>query len=230
MHQPAHERREHVVTREIPPAKSPASNGTARPPRLGPAEYALLGLIAVATRDAAAAGGGSGVHGYDLSRRLQTGSLAEIIRLEPGMLYHFLKKLDRAGLVATSVEHQVSRPDRQDHSLTDEGETALHSWLDEPVRATRDVRLDFLVKLWFARTLDPVRAVALVREQRAVIQRLLGSLQEQRDGTEAEPAPDDREAVEQAAILRDTLDLRIAQTGAVLSWLNTLPENGQTVS
>lgn len=211
-----------MVTRTRP---TPAPK--ARAPRLGPAEYALLGLIAVATRDEAANGGG-GVHGYDLSRRLQTGSLAEIIRLEPGMLYHYLKKLDRAGLVATSVEHQVSRPDRQDHTLTEEGEAMLHAWLDAPVQATRDVRLDFLVKLWFARELDPVRAVALVREQRAVIKRLLGSLQAQRAGMDArdQAEPD----LAQAAILRDTLDLRIAQTQAVLSWLNTLPENGQTVS
>ncbi|MGN6482988.1 MAG: PadR family transcriptional regulator, partial [Thermomicrobiales bacterium] len=196
-----------------------------RPPRLGPAESALLGLIAGAMRDQA---DGAGVHGYDLSRRLQTGSLAEIIRLEPGMLYHYLKKLDRAGLVATSVEHQVSRPDRQDHTLTPEGEAALQAWLDAPVRATRDVRLDFLVKLWFARELDPVRAVALVREQRGVIKRLLGSLQEQRAGMALDEDPQAAaQAAAQAAILRDTLDLRIAQTSAVLSWLNTLPENGQ---
>lgn len=207
-----------------------------RPPRLGAAEYALLGLIAGAMRHRDHAEG-AGVHGYDLSRRLQTGSLAEIIRLEPGMLYHYLKKLDRAGLVATSVEHQVSRPDRQDHTLTPEGEAALQAWLDAPVRATRDVRLDFLVKLWFARELDPVRAVALVREQRAVIKQLLGSLQEQRAKMHAEDAPepgeaspDAAQAAAEAAILRDTLDLRIAQTSAVLSWLNTLPENGQTVS
>ncbi|MGC4108076.1 MAG: PadR family transcriptional regulator [Thermomicrobiales bacterium] len=205
-----------------------------RAPKLGPAEYALLGLIAVATRDDAASGGG-GVHGYDLSRRLQTGSLAEIIRLEPGMLYHYLKKLDRAGLVVTSVEHQVSRPDRQDHTLTEEGDAMLQAWLDAPVQATRDVRLDFLVKLWFVRELDPVRAVALVREQRAVIKRLLGSLQEQRaettaDGDADAAGPDAAHVAAQAAILRDTLDLRIAQTQAVLSWLNTLPENGQIVS
>ncbi|MGC4191420.1 MAG: PadR family transcriptional regulator [Thermomicrobiales bacterium] len=208
-----------------------SSSMKGRPARLGPAEYALLGLIAVATRDAEAHGGGRGVHGYDLARRLQTGSLAEIIRLEPGMLYHYLKKLDRAGLVSTSVEHQVSRPDRQDHALTAEGEATLHAWLDAPVRATRDVRLDFLVKLWFARELDPVCAVALVRAQRSVIERLLGSLREQRAAMDGQGAPsDDREAQAQAAILRDTLDLRIAQTSAVFSWLDTLPENGLTVS
>lgn len=217
------------MTQGIPTPRPTAATRTSRPPRLGAAEFALLGLIAVAARDAGADGGG-GVHGYDLSRRLQTGSLAEIIRLEPGMLYHFLKKLDRAGLVVTSVEHQVSRPDRQDHRLTPEGEAALQAWLDAPVRATRDVRLDFLVKLWFARALDPLRAVALVRVQRGVIQSLLGSLQEQRDAMDAEPTADDREVAAQAAILRDTLDLRIAQTRAVLSWLNTLPENGQTIA
>jgi len=207
---------------------SSAAARSRRSTRLGPAEYALLGLIAVTTRTADPDGGG-GVHGYDLVRRLQSGALSRIIRLEPGMLYHYLKKLDRAGLVATSVERQVSRPDRQDHTLTPAGETALREWLDEPVRATRDVRLDFLVKLWFARELDPLRAVTLVREQRTVIRQLLGSLQKQRADSGREAA-EDREAAAQAAILRDTLDLRIAQTSAVLSWLNALPENGQTVS
>jgi PadR family transcriptional regulator AphA len=198
-----------------------ASSASKRAPRLGPAEYALLGLIAVATRDA---GSGLGVHGYDLARRLQQGSLAEIIRLEPGMLYHFLKKLDRAGFVATSVAHQVSRPDRQNHTLTPAGETTLWAWLDAPVRATRDVRLDFLVKLWFARDLDPARAATLVATQRDVIAQLLGSLESQRAA--APLAGDDASAgdASQAAILRDTLDLRIAQTGAVLAWLNALPE------
>lgn len=213
-------------------------NGSATEPargkrtiRLGPAEYALLGLIAVTTRGTSTTeeGGVPGVHGYVLAQRLQSGPLSEIIRLEPGMLYHFLKKLDRAGLVATRVERQRGRPDRQVHTLTADGESALRAWLDEPVHATRDVRLDFLVKLWFARELDPLRAVTLVREQRSVIKRLLGSLQEQRARAEADAPPDDPDAA-QSAILRDTRELRIAQTSAVLSWLNALPENGQTVS
>lgn len=207
-----------------------ASSAAKRAPRLGPAEYALLGLIAVATRDAAADGGGSdeGVHGYVLAQRLRQGSLAEIIRLEPGMLYHFLKKLDRAGFVVTSVAHQVSRPDRQNHTLTAAGETALAVWLDAPVRATRDVRLDFLVKLWFARELDPDRAANLVATQRAVIAQLLGSLEAQRAGMidrDADAPINAADSASQAAILRDTLDLRIAQTGAVLAWLNGLPES-----
>ena len=71
---------------------------------------------------------------------------------------------------------------------------------------------------------------AVVREQRTVIRQLLGSLQKQRADSGREAAAEDREAAAQAAILRDTLDLRIAQTSAVLSWLNALPENGQTVS
>lgn len=204
-----------------------ASSASKRATRLGPAEYALLGLIAVATRDMDADGGG--VHGYDLARRLQQGSLAEIIHLEPGMLYHFLKKLDRAGFVVTRVTHQVSRPDRQNHMLTPSGTATLWAWLDAPVRATRDVRLDFLVKLWFARELDPVRAATLVTMQRDVIAQLLASLESQRGRMSADApvagAATSTEDAAQAAILRDTLDLRMAQTGAVLAWLDGLPES-----
>jgi DNA-binding PadR family transcriptional regulator len=113
---------------------------------LGPGEYALLGLLTLS--------GGSG-YGYDLARHFgeQSGPLAEIIRLEPGMLYHHLKKLARDRLVATAVEAQSGRPARQTHAITEAGRRALDQWLREPVRATREIRLDFLLKLFFARRL-----------------------------------------------------------------------------
>ena len=177
--------------------------------RFSPAEYALLGLLAVARSEA-------GVHGYDLGRRFQDGPLAEIIRLEPGMLYHYLKKLAKTGYLTTSVEHQASRPDRQDHTLTADGLMVLESWLKEPVHATRDIRLEFLLKLYFARQIDPGQAQMLVQEQRAVISELVDSLAGQRDALV--------DTQDDAGMRRIVLDLRIAQTQAVLGWLNALPE------
>ncbi len=47
-----------------------------------PAEHAILGLLSLAETD------GSG-YGYDLARHFSEGQpLAEILRLEPSMLYH----------------------------------------------------------------------------------------------------------------------------------------------
>lgn len=174
-----------------------------REPRLGPAEHSLLGLLAVA---------GEGVHGYDLARHYTDGALGEIIRLESGMLYHHLKKLDRYGLITTEVIPQPDRPDRRIHTLTPAGRTQLERWLREPVRATREIRLDFLLKLFFARRLDPDHRATLIAQQRAVLAELAASLRAQMDAPETE-RNDERESV---------LRLRLLQTDAALEWLDGL--------
>ncbi len=183
---------------------------TKRRERVSAAEYALLGLLAVERHSA-------GMHGYDLGRRFHDGPLSEIIRLEPGMLYHYLKKLAKAGYLSTSIEHQSTRPDRQDQTLTDAGRIVLERWLREPVRATRDIRLEFLLKLYFARQIDSAWARNLVHEQRAVISSLVDSLDGQRDDLAGDP--------HDTGIRHIVLDLRIAQTQAVLGWLDALPES-----
>lgn len=177
----------------------------ARPPRLGPAEHSLLGLLASADS--------SGLHGYDLARQYTIGALGEIIRLESGMLYHHLKKLDRYGLVTTYIEHQVDRPDRQIHTLTDAGAAQLESWLREPVRATREIRLDFLLKVFFARRLVPDRLHELIHQQRSVLATLADSLD-----TQVNAPVDDADALERRMVLR----LRLAQTRAAIDWLDSL--------
>lgn len=176
-----------------------------RKPRLGPAEHSLLGLLAGA--------GDEGIHGYDLARQFTHGALGEIIRLESGMLYHHLKKLDRYGMITTQVEHQPDRPDRLIHTLTEPGRERLETWLREPVRATREIRLDFLLKLFFTRRLVPGHFDELVEQQRSVLAALTASLTAQMH----EQAADD-DAIERRMVLR----LRQVQTEAALTWLDSL--------
>jgi PadR family transcriptional regulator, regulatory protein AphA len=174
------------------------------PPRLGPAEYSLLGMLAVA--------GAEGIHGYDLQRHYTDGALGGIIRLESGMLYHHLKKLDRYGLITTEVIPQPDRPDRRIHTLTEAGREQLEQWLRAPVRATREIRLDFLLKLYFARRLDPAHRAALIKQQRAVLAELAASLQAQMD------SPETAESDDRAPVVR----LRLLLTQAALEWLDGL--------
>jgi DNA-binding PadR family transcriptional regulator len=175
----------------------------------GAAECTLLGLIALAPASA------EGVHGYDLNRQVAEGALAEIIRLEPGMVYHYLKKLERLGLIATTVEQQTARPDRHLHVLTDEGRARFDAWLAEPVQATRELRLEFLLKLWFARRLDVARASTLVADQRAVVERLITSLRTQLTRID--------DASEDGLFARKVIELRLAQNEAARAWLNGFP-------
>ena len=189
-----------------------ARSGTGMSGADTPAAHAVLGLLGVFD------GGEGAGHGYDLARHFAPGQpLAEVLRLEPGMLYHYLKKLAGAGWVTATVEPQGTRPPRQVYRITDGGRTELRRWLSEPVARTREVRLEFLLKLFFARRLDPTLEARLVAEQRAMLARLETSLAAQLTGVAAvdhDQAPDD------AAFRRLVLELRLAQTRAALAWLN----------
>ncbi|MDQ3045543.1 MAG: PadR family transcriptional regulator [Chloroflexota bacterium] len=172
-----------------------------------PAEHAILGLLASAS--------GAG-HGYDLARHFAPGQpLAEVIRLEPAMLYHHLKRLTAAGWVTATLEPQIARPARQVHAITPAGQAELRRWLAEPVAHTREIRLDFLVKLYFARQLDPALARRLIDEQRVLLDRLATSLAERRGAI----------ATNTDVFIALVLDLRLAQTEAAVAWLARANEN-----
>ncbi len=190
------------MARETGRTRSPRT----RPGRASmPAEHAVLALLA--------AGGGMG-HGYDLARQFQAGQpLGEVLRLEPSMLYHHLKKLERNGWVTTEVEPQGNRPPRQVHTLTAAGRAEVDGWLAEPVERTREIRLDFLIKLYFARRLVPESAPALIDRQRTILTGALTRLRNQiATGTDGEDA----------AFARDVLALRQLQTRAAIDWLDEL--------
>lgn len=170
-----------------------------------PAEHAILGLLLLEE--------GAG-HGYDLARHFGEGQpLGEVLRLEPGMLYHHLKKLVRADWVTAHAEPQPNRPSRQVHRITPAGRDELLRWLREPVGRTREIRLEFLVKLYFCRRLDPDLAGRLVAEQRAIAARLEQSLAAQLDALAGR-------AGDEAEFTRLVVQLRLDQTRAAIAWLD----------
>ncbi|RIK43478.1 MAG: hypothetical protein DCC58_09545 [Chloroflexi bacterium] len=164
-------------------------------------ENTLLGLLKHQPR-----------HGYDLAREFDDDTaLAEVLHLEPSMLYAYLKKLESGGLIVAQIETNDPRPPRKIFTLTAAGEQVLQDWLDEPVTRTRDLRLEFLLKLYVARLLDARIAQRLVVRQRALCEGLVANLQEQ---VVAE-TDDFRKLV---------LEMRLAQNIALLSWLNAARE------
>lgn len=182
-----------------------------RPAKAGlpPAAHAILGLITIDH--------GSG-HGYDLARHFGPDApLAEVIRLEPGMLYHHLKQLERAGWVVADRVEERNRPPRRVYAVTDAGRSELRRWLAEPVEQTREIRLTFLIKLYFARRLDEELAARLIAGQRDVCVRLVDSLDAQLAVVDraADTDPDRQFG-------RSVLELRLAQTRAARDWLDGL--------
>jgi PadR family transcriptional regulator AphA len=173
-----------------------------------PAEHALLGLLVLS---------GGTAHGYELARQFRRGKpLGDVIRLESAMLYKHLKKLARLGCLTMTVEEQAPRPPRQVCRITAAGEAELRRWLAEPVARTREVRLEFLVKLYFARQLDPALAWSLANDQRQVMEQLAQSLEGQLHQA------DHRENDGQFAQL--VLALRLKQTHAAQEWLTEVAD------
>lgn len=165
------------------------------------AEYALLGLL----RE------GPG-HGYRLAAAFAPeGRLGPVLRLKMSQMYAYLHKLERLGWLTAHDVPGTVRP-RRVFALTPDGERAFDDWLVRPVEATRDVRLDFLVKLAFAIERDPAAAAALVRLQRNATSARLTRLRAQ-----AAEAPGDRLNLRGLA-----LGHRIHQTEATLAWLEEL--------
>lgn len=141
----------------------PGNRGAAEPGR-----YALLGLLLSGPS-----------YGYDLARQFAPdAALGDVIHLSPSHLYALLGRLERSGMIAGEEQEAGNRPTRRIYHLTPRGRAVVLQWLDEPVAHPRDMRIEFPLKLYIARLLDPQRALALVEQQRrtfnSYIERLEG--------------------------------------------------------
>ncbi len=159
-------------------------------------EHAVLGLLAIEPR-----------HGYELAKEFGPDTVVgDIVHLESGMLYAHLKKLERRGWIGSELEPQEARPARKVFSLTPDGEAELQRWLSEPVDKTRDIRLEFLLKLYLAYQSEPERVELLAREQQAQCEQFIESLEAQIGEEEDE-----------FRLL--VLEMRLAQNRALAKWL-----------
>src|SRR5579862_4750265 len=138
-----------------------------------PAEYAFLGLL----KD-------HPMHGYEMFQHFTNGTLGQIVHIEMSQLYAFLKKLERLEYIEAQVEQQGMRPPRKIFQLTQEGENVFRQWLSEAVEKPRDIRILFLIKLYFSQRLLPQQTRNLVDQQVAACQSFLQHLENQHTPSE----------------------------------------------
>jgi PadR family transcriptional regulator AphA len=124
------------------------------PRELLPGEYAVLAMLRLGPK-----------HGYEIARCLQRDGLADVTRVEQNLLYAYLKKLDRRQLIAGQEVRDGAHPPRRIFHLTAEGESVVDGWLHRPVERLREVRLDFMLKIYFLHQLDPGGERQLLRAQ-----------------------------------------------------------------
>ena len=123
-------------------------------------EYALLGALMSGPR-----------HGYEILQFLETG-LGPAWRVSTSQLYALLKRLDKEGLVGSTLEAQETRPPKRVFSIMPQGEKHFQEWLKSPTNHVRDLRIEFLAKLFFFHNLGLQGGNALVEAQIALMEQV----------------------------------------------------------
>src|SRR3954451_21390497 len=119
-----------------------------------PGESAVLGLLALRP-----------MHGYEMARYFDRDDLTEVCPLDQSLLYTYIRNVEERGLVTWTEERVGLRPPRKIYALTPTGQAVLDHWLHQPVDRMREVRLEFLLKVYFLAQLDPAAERALLRQQ-----------------------------------------------------------------
>lgn len=171
-------------------------------------EHALLGFLRQ-----------SPMHGYEIHQRMSDANgLGTVWHVKQSHLYALLTRLEKEGLVSATVEPQGVHPPRKVFRLTTLGEQAFLEWVQSGVAHGRDIRLDFLVKFYFAQMEGVDVALRLVEQQRLSCQNWLTQQQ----------------AVATALIAEQPFEqlvnqFRIGQIEAMLLWLESCEQTYRVI-
>lgn len=161
-------------------------------------EHALLGFVRRQP-----------MYGYEIYQRMVASSEIGLVwNLKQSMLYAVLARLENEGYLRSTIETQDSRPPRKILSLTPRGEEAFVRWVAAPVKHSRDFRIEFLAKLYFALQDGAEPARALVQRQRQATRATVEAIQRQAND------------MQHHSYDWLVLQFRIGQTAALLDWLD----------
>jgi PadR family transcriptional regulator, regulatory protein AphA len=148
------------------------------------------------------------VHGYDLYKRLNR-QLGLVWHVGLSQMYAIVKTFEARGWVRIRLRRQETRPAQKLLELTPDGRQAFDDWLHQPARGLREFRVDFFLRLFFARAAGTSFAQALVDGQIAACERELENLHRRR--VEAGKGEDE--------FYRLTRSFRIQQLTTIIKWL-----------
>jgi DNA-binding PadR family transcriptional regulator len=158
------------------------------------------------------------MHGYALKHALSPALPAER-RINDGVLYPLLRRMEEEGLVSGRVERREGAPDRRVFHPTEAGRRAFREWLESPVGEEDEVEYDFMVghpfltKCLFFRGLRPVQVARKLADQLVGAEAKLADFRRIRKGMVERGVDPYRIAV---------LDLGIAQQREKVRWLKRM--------
>lgn len=133
-------------------------------------EYVLLGTLFSGQK-----------HGYEIMQFLES-ALESTWRVSTSQLYVLLKRLEGEGLLQSNVETQETRPSKRVFCLTRAGKNAFLEWLRSPTERARDLRIEFLAKLFFFHRLSLKGGNELVNTQVKALEEIKGRIQKRQEG------------------------------------------------
>lgn len=161
-------------------------------------KYALLALIAREPR-----------HGYDLKSAFEE-AMGGTWPLNIGQIYTTLSRLERDGLVESTVVEQDVRPNRKVYRITQEGEKELDRWLAQPLALGPPLRDDLYVKMLAHHLIRPGEVARLLEDARRSLHTALAAV-------ERHPRASDDSDASVTALLLDAVSLQLQAT---LRWLD----------
>ena len=151
---------------------------------------------------------GGPVHGYDLYRQVEC-DLGVVWRLSLSQLYAIVKTFETRGWVRSRLRSQSTRPSQKILELTPAGRAVFEEWVHQPAHGLREFRVDFFLRLYFARKSGTRFAQELVEGQMAACRDELENLRTR----SAEAGAAEEELYQLAR------DFRIKQLTTILKWL-----------
>mgnify|MGYP003383498544 CR=1 FL=1 len=151
-------------------------------------------------------------YGYEIYQRVTASPELRLVwRFKQSRLYAMLARLEDGGYLHATQETQDGRPPRKVFHLTQTGKLAFEEWLSQPVAQPREMRLAFMLKLYFAGEVSPKAVALLIRRQQEVCVQWL-ALQEREDDLDA-------------PFVRAVRGYRRSHIEAIRDWLTTLVDD-----
>lgn len=164
-------------------------------------EYILLGFLEQKSS-----------YGYDLYKQINTFEPISLIwSIKQSQLYALLDRLEEDQLITSTLIPGESRPNRKQYTITSVGRQTFYAWLKSPVQHEREIRIEFLAKIYFAVRTGPDLLVDLIEDQKVLCFDWINQVQNDLLNT-----------VENQVYERIVYQYRIRHIQATLDWLEAV--------